>query len=41
VGANGSRFEAAVAAFSATPGAVAVTSGGATRDLELVPIDGP
>jgi len=41
VGVNGSRFEAAVAAFSATPHAVAVTSGGVTRDLELVPIDGP
>jgi hypothetical protein len=41
VGANGSRFEAAVAALAATPGTVAVTSGGATRDLELVPIDGP
>lgn len=41
VGANGSRFEAAVAAFSAAPGTVAVTSGGATRELELVPIDAP
>jgi len=41
VGANGSRFEAAVAAFAAAPGTVAVTSGGATRELELVPIDAP
>lgn len=41
VGANGSRFEAAVAAFAAPPRNVTVTTGGASRGLELAPIDGP
>jgi len=41
VGANGSRFESAVAAFAAAPRRVVVTSGGGSRDLELAPIDGP
>lgn len=41
VGANGSRFEAAVAAFSASPGMVTMSSGSGSRDLELVRIHGP
>jgi len=41
VGANGSRFDAAVAAFAAPPRTVTVTSGDGSRGLELAPIDGP
>lgn len=41
VASNGSRFETAVASLAAPPRKVSVSSGDGSRDLELVPIDGP
>lgn len=41
VGANGSRFETAVGAFTTSPRTVMVTAGGGSRPLEIVPIKGP
>jgi hypothetical protein len=41
VGAAGSRFECPLTEFTAFPGQVAVTAGGRTRTLDIVPIPAP
>jgi hypothetical protein len=41
VGANGSRFTAPLQAFAAAPRTVSVSSGGTTRQLQLLPLPRP